>query len=478
MKTMNKILFLASITALSCLTACSVNGADDDIYLDIDPNAIRPNGDKDSDPDIFNPTTLADSEFVYNYNSLDIYYLNHDEVGDIFEYYNKTKEGTVADIYYMYSKMSDPMTNYYDPTIGNYIMTSLIYSDANIGIGAQVESFKISDSDSALVFTQVYPKGPAEKAGIRKGDTVLTVRGTKPANAESFDVLASGNVGQTVKIEVKRNEKKTFEVILNEFLTPSVFLDSIENIPVIRITEFASITPSDSGSYGEFVNALNKTQGAKSTIIDLRGNGGGIIEQCVSIASELLGKGDTIISYVQAEYDSIRDAQRIDTLTYEAIEKGIGADRYYVILADSNSASCSETMISAITVNKKSPVVGLLSYGKGCGQYYLPTYAGGVSVVTAIMAYDKNWKSFHKVGIEPDFVEKDKATATAKAVELAKSMTVTRTKGYGTKDLGRFDPKPSYKSNSLNKKAASTPTWEYGQAAVIKDFQGIHAKRK
>lgn len=460
MKTPYKIITLFATIAISCFTACSVSDSDDSIDFSLDAGSENKNPNSEK-------TTIADLEFEDNYDILDIYYLNRKELGDAENYYNKgnvQNYGSFADVYYMYSKMSDPMTNYYDPQYSSMVLGSLLNSESTLGIGAEASFVKVDEKDSALVISQVLPNSPAEKAKIQVGDTVLSVRGTTPANQESFEALASGSIGQVIDISLKRSETFDVKVRVEQFMLPTVYVNYVENIPVIRITDFADYTASDSGSYGEFISALNATKGAKATVLDLRGNGGGVIEHCVSMASEILDKGDTIVSYVMTNYDSTTQEQRLDTLTYEAASKGVGFDRYYVILADSNSASCSETFISAVATNRRTPIVGQTTYGKGIGQYYINTVAGGLAVVTAMSGFDKDWKTFHKVGILPDVEENDYDAATSKAIKLAQAMTATRQKGYGTKDKGHFNPK----TTSLNKKASGVSMPAYGTAAIVK----------
>jgi C-terminal processing protease CtpA/Prc len=239
------------------------------------------------------------------------------------------------------------------------------------------------------------------------------------------------------------------KITLDDFYMPTVKTSYVDSVPVIRITEFSAVSVSDSGTYGEFMTALEKTKGAKSTILDLRGNPGGDGDQCYAIAMEMLSKGDTVSINYEADYDSVWKGEKwdyyqvFDTLVYKAPTDGVGNKRYYVLMADTVSASCAELVLAALTANKKSPIVGMLSYGKGIGQMYLSSEAGimGLAMITAFKVRDKNRKSYHDLGFVPDYEISDPQKQMAKAVELAKKRSAVRTAGYGTTRLGHFSKK-------------------------------------
>jgi C-terminal processing protease CtpA/Prc len=89
-------------------------------------------------------------------------------------------------------------------------------------------------------------------------------------------------------------------------------------------------------------------------------------------------------------------------------------------------------------MNKKFPVVGLTTYGKGIGQKYITTPSYSLAIITGMQIVDKDLNTYHKYGIQPDFIISDNEQALNKAVELAKEMTYVRTAGYGTTNTGHF----------------------------------------
>lgn len=445
-----KHFFAASILSALSFWGCSqtVSNSSDDSALDIPEEVYVPGMEKIDDE--------IEREVFFNYAVLDLAYLyshTRNELADDYKVYLgkgsisdiENKSYCTADFYdvcYLYNQMKDPFTQYFDPYVAKVIYASVMETDYTVGIGAEAE---FDSTRAALVISQVYSGSPSEKAGLKEGDIVLQVDGLHITSKENFETMCSGNIGSIVNITVQRGlETVAIAITLEEFKEPSVILSYKDDIPVIKITQFAVTTPSDSGTYGEFVTALRKTAGAKSTIIDLRGNPGGETDQCNSISAEFLAMGDTIISDVQTNADSIWDGdywkyfQIFDTITYTASRDGLGKDRYYVLLADTSTASCAEIVLSSVSVNKKTPIVGQLSYGKAIGQGVIDTYAKGLALVTAIQGYDRNWETYHDVGIVPDYQIDDPEKQMEKAVELVKEGTELRTAGYGTTRLYHF----------------------------------------
>lgn len=351
-----------------------------------------------------------------------------------------------ADVCGMYNQMSDKFTRYFDPFYASQVINSLNETESVIGIGVEVESIS-KDDDKFLVITEVYKSGPAEKI-LSVGDTIISVNGDIPKTEDGFKKLTTFSSPETVDITIRNdNGEKTVSVKADTYFSPSVHLKYIDSIPVIKIDEFTPQTIDDHGTYAEFLNAIkNVTEnGDKSAIIDLRNNPGGDMDHCVNIASELLSQGDTIITEISTIEDSVwrnghfEIIQAFDTITYTATTKGIGEGLYYVFLANEMSASCSEILLSAVTINKNTPVIGATSYGKGIGQYYFTTFAKGLAAITGIHMQDKNGDSYHSFGIKPDYEISDSKEQMEKALALAKERKEKRTAGYGTKSTGNFD---------------------------------------
>ena len=148
----------------------------------------------------------------------------------------------------------------------------------------------------------------------------------------------------------------------------------------------------------------------------------------------MLHKNDTLVLLRSSVWDEEIEEQWKKTEAILASTEGIASERYYVLLADSNSASCSETMMAALTQNKKTPVIGMRSYGKGIMQNLGLTPAEGLYSVTTAEILDKEGNSIHQRGFEPDFYSEDEEEIFAKALEFIE-LEQEREAGYGSKTL-------------------------------------------
>ena len=459
MNTFKHFAFLAfSSLALFSINACTTvtgTGLDNPFYNDFD------NLDEDQ------------KELVYNGFLLQSFYVNAStELRDADAYDGKgashgfsPDDYEFPDVSYMYSTINDNYTNYYSPRLADRIINLLTYSETAIGIGAEVKLYTkpscaqpdeaCSDSVTVLEFSQVYKGGPADAAGIKKGDIVVSVNGTIPNTPDAFDKLTTGQEGEKITLELSREgDSREIVVTLAPYISPTVFVDDYKGIPVITISEFTDTTTLPTGTYGEFIEALEETEGASSTIIDLRGNPGGSVDHCLNISAELVSRNDTLVSTIEHDLDDDYKAF-VDTVTYTAEEDGLGKGRYYVFLADTGSASCAEIMLASVVHNTKSPIVGMVTYGKGLGQSYLGTYAGGIAGITSMRIKDKYGNSYHRFGILPDYEEPDPDKALEKAYSLAAEATAVGSASYGTTDLGHFTLQKSIRVNKSPKRGGA-----------------------
>lgn len=449
----NIILLSTLFTIATIMVSCDATNGDP-ISTD-DDNAFQKaladayaKGDRSLD---YAPIELQ--EFVMNYQLLDLFYINAHTMHELDKpdaYYGKA-EGTLfgtlpfGDVYYMFNQMSCLFTNYFDPSRYEQMAKMLYYSDEGSGFGMDYDTLNNTGTLMAVV-ANVYLNGPAYKAGIMEGDTLLTINGVEAIleNVTSTEEKLPKN-GEAA-ITLKRGaDVIDVSVTKQEFISPSVYVNYIKDIPVITITGFVDTTTLLTGTYGEFKEALKRTEGAKATIINLADNGGGSVDHCMPMAAELLPR-HTVLGYtIETNIDSSRGdyRQKIDTTVtmpedYGMTEDGIAMDRYIVFVQDGGTASCSELMISAVAASKNTPVVGTQSYGKGIGQYYFETIAGGFSGVTSSKFFDKRMKSYHSYGIEPDFVVKGTKASLLKAYEIASEGTYVRTAEYSSKPSGNF----------------------------------------
>ena len=409
-------------------------------------------------------------ELEANYQMLDMFYIYAHARGELAESVDAyVGKGTAKDakdvdadedrcssdyydVCYMYNQMKDPYTRYYDPTIAPEVIEELMEPEEEfVIVGAD---YVVTDAEEGVAeITYVSDEGKAQ--GLKVGDVFslwsfyFAKIGKKPSEVLLLLLGDEEDEFDTVYVQAKIAKQPTVALHYEE-------AENGDSIPVIRIREFDVKTVGEGGTKEEFAEAIKKTEGSKSVIIDLRNNGGGETEHCNATSAEFLSKGDTITIDITAEIDSVKEkgetryVQKMDTNVVVADKDGAAKDRYVVMLADDMSASCAELMLSAIATNKKSPIVGALSYGKQIGQIVVTgsldeedsedgmLVPEGLAIITNIYAYDKDWKQFQDLGIVPDYEIKGASAQMKKAVELAAAGTEKRTAGYGTERLGHF----------------------------------------
>lgn len=348
-------------------------------------------------------------ETLNNYRRIiDKYYL-----GEIDE--EELKEGAISgyikglgDEYTEYISKED-MEDYMADTVGNFV-----------GVGI----YMVQDTEANKIMVLSPIKGsPAEKAGIQPGDYIISVDGISYTGEQMTE--ASNNIkgeeGSKVKIQILRdNETLDFELTRENIKVNPVEGEVLEkNIGYIAFSSF------DDGTAEEFKNKFQELekQGIKSLIIDLRNNGGGIVDEALSIANYILDK-DSVILY------------EVDKNNNETVEKTTDdpiINIPIVVLTNGNTASSSEILAGALKDHKKATIVGEKTYGKGVIQQLLTLPDGSGLKITSEKYLTPNRTEINKIGIEPDEkvelpesvtsvlnVERNEDTQLQKAIEILK----------------------------------------------------------
>lgn len=375
------------------------------------------------------------SELEYNYGLLNYFYVYNSEIQPLANYEGQGSGEPYGDVLAMYASLSDPFTRYFTPTQASAVYDYLSTSGGGALIGIEMNVLVDSLGPDTIVVKRVYPGSPAESAGIMSGDRIVSINGTQVTGEnvlDTYQTLAAGGAGTVVNLGMRRGTTDlTASVTKVEMALPTVFVDSLDGIPVIQITQYTETTIDTAGTQSEFRTALRQIAGAKAAVIDLRGNPGGSVDHCLAMSDELVPSG-VLIREVQHYYDDTLHRAVIDTSAAMATAGGLGESIQWVFLADSGSASCSEIMLSAAKTRLGSYVIGDTSYGKGIGQYYMWTQAKGLAGITAIQFFDQDWYTYHKIGIIPDERITDPDSALARAVVIAQQKASALTKRTAT----------------------------------------------
>ena len=245
-----------------------------------------------------------------------------------------------------------------------------------------------------ITVLSVIPQGPSDKAGVRAGDRVIRIDNRDVAgqgiSQDSMVRLMRGPRGSKVKLSVKRSAidelvdiNITRAAIEVHSVTAAFMLDKSAGIGYLRLSQFSR------SSYSEICNALErlKGEGMRSIIIDLRGNGGGFLDQVVSIVNEFLERGRLIV------YTEDRHGRRVN-------EYSDGTGRYtdtqIAVLVDELSASSSEILAGAIQDNDRGMVIGRRTFGKGLVQAQLPFSDGSAVRLTVARYYTPSGRSIQR----------------------------------------------------------------------------------
>lgn len=283
--------------------------------------------------------------FTSLYKELNIYYVDETKPGELM------KTGINAML-----KSLDPYTVYYpESKIEDYrFMTTGQYG----GIGALVHK-----REGEFVISEIYEGFPAHKAGLIAGDVVLEIDGREISEMKQSEIgdLLKGQAGTEVDVKIRRdteNREDVLAVSREDVKIPDVpFYNMLDDeTGYIKLTGFTRTASQ------EVRTALKDLQGKqmKQLILDLRGNGGGLLREAVNIVNLFVPKGEIIVS----TRGKIEDWNK----THVALNEPIAPDLPLIVLVDRGSASASEIVSGALQDFDRAVVVGELSFGKGLVQ--------------------------------------------------------------------------------------------------------------
>ena len=316
------------------------------------------------------------SELADLYDIAEDYFYWEPDDGKMLEYAAKGLMAGLDDPYSFYYS-SEEFEQLWEDDEGNYV-----------GIGVMIQS-------DTCTISRVFKGGPAEEAGVLRGDVLYRVGEDLYVTAETLSEAISimrGEPGTFVDVTFLRDgEEITYtiqrrEVVVNQI--ESVMLD--DKVGYIAMYQFAGEAEK------EFEEALNSvvSQGAESLIIDLRDNGGGWVEQARYIGDLFMDKGELC-------YLVYRDGTE-DHLyrTYDG-----KTDILITVLVNENTASSSEILTGALRDCANATVVGTKSFGKGIVQNVDTVGSNGAGYQITIAEYfTPKGHKVHKLGIEPDVV--------------------------------------------------------------------------
>jgi carboxyl-terminal processing protease len=262
------------------------------------------------------------------------------------------------------------------------------------GIGAELGR----DEAGNFVIMRVYPDNPAAQAGLLAGDIILEVDGV-PVDTTAPDmsaVLAAirGEVGDPLQLTVQRGaDRLTVEIVRAEILIPSTLWELVADDPrvgYIRITRFTERSPDE---VSQALDELGQ-QGARAYIIDLRDNGGGLVDSAVGVAEQFLDGGAVL-------YEERSDAQ---DRVFNASRGGAALDVPLVVLVNGGTASAAEIVAGAFQDRGRASLIGQQSFGKGSVQRIFTLSDGSSLHVTNAQWFTPDHNRIEQQGLTPDIV--------------------------------------------------------------------------
>ena len=283
----------------------------------------------------------------------------------------------VGDEYTVYYTPEE-MDEQYDTAMGNYV-----------GIGIYMV---VNYEEGTITVVEPMENSPAAEAGLQEGDLITKVEGEEVTvdNITEISDKIQGEEGTTVNLEITRGEEKIdVEVERRRIEISHINSRMIENdIAYIQVTDF------DGGAAEEFRKNYEelKAQGATSLIIDLRDNGGGVVDEAIDMLEMICDKGSTLL------IESDKDGN--ETITKSEEDPII--DVPIVVLVNGNSASASEIFAGALKDYNKATIIGTKTYGKGIIQSLMRLSDGSGLKVTTEEYCTPNRNKIHEIGIDPD----------------------------------------------------------------------------
>ncbi|MBZ9689155.1 S41 family peptidase [Clostridium estertheticum] len=312
----------------------------------------------------------------------------------LYEYYDgKISDDVLVEgaIKGMTNSLEDPYTVF---------MNKKEYADFNAtAVGAYTGlGLQVGVKEDNIVVIAPFDPSPAKSAGILPGDVIEKVNdiAVTGKELEKAVTMMKGKENEAVKLTLNRKDKGVFEVSVKRakidlITVKGEMLD--KNIGYIQLTMFDENTAKN---FNKKLAEL-KGKGMKSLVLDIRGNPGGLLDQCVELTSNFVPEGKVIV------YTIDKNKKRKD---YKSVG-GLAVGMPLTVLTDEGSASASEIFAGAVRDYKVGTLVGEKTFGKGVVQTMLSRSVDGFDDGTALKVtiskyYTPNGENIHHIGIKPE----------------------------------------------------------------------------
>ena len=306
----------------------------------------------------------------------------------------------------MVEGLSDPFSSYFTKEQSDFFINDL--NGKFEGIGVEIEM-----SRDNLTVVSPLPKSPAEKAGIKPKDIILSIDDKSTKNMSFNDAVnyIRGKSGTKVKLEVislKDTKSRKLEIVRSNIKADSVTLDKRDDgIAIIRISQFGDDT---SNLFGKYAKEIASNSAIKGIIVDLRNNPGGLLNASIDIASYLIDEKTILV-------EKGKDGQeKKEASSQSPILKNIPL----TVLINEGSASASEIVAGAIQDYKRGKIIGEKSFGKGSVQDVVELSDKSTIHLTTQLWLTPKGRTINEQGISPDIaVADDEKTENDEVIDKA-----------------------------------------------------------
>ncbi|WP_442793933.1 S41 family peptidase [Peribacillus frigoritolerans] len=314
-------------------------------------------------------------------------YSTYDKIKD--DYYEEVDEEKLVDgaINGMIKSLDDPYSAYMDKKEASSFHESI--SSSFEGIGAEIQ-----EQDGQIMVVSPIKGSPAEKAGVKPNDIILSVDGKSVEGLSSSEAVLKirGEKGTKVDLSISRaGESEPIELTIKRDTIPieTVYAEMLDDgVAKIQVTSFSEHTVQ------ELKTALEEMskKDMKGLVLDLRGNPGGLLDQAIEMASLFIPNGKVVLQV--EDRSGKKDVYKSENDGELKIP--------VVVLIDDGSASASEIVAAAVSESADIPLIGVKSFGKGTVQTAQDFEDGSNFKYTAAkwLTPEGNW--IHKKGIKPD----------------------------------------------------------------------------
>lgn len=290
------------------------------------------------------------------------------------------------------SAIGDPYTIFVEPQTAELESQQLAGEYGGIGV-------EISKNDKGEIVFRPFPDSPAEKAGLRAGDVVLAVDGaaiTPDKTTDEVTALVRGLIDTQVQITVRHTDgtELTATITRQRIEIPSVTWRMVDGQPTIGLIALSRFSDKTAAEVERAAKEL-QASGAQSFVVDLRNNGGGLLDSAVEVAGVFLNGGVVM-------YENNRAGEE-KTLTAPASASAF-TSAPVAVLVNGNTASAAEILAGALLDRDRAPLIGQKTFGKGSVQYVFPLSDGSSVHITANLWLTPARRALDRVGLPPTIV--------------------------------------------------------------------------